>query len=82
MWVIGSVMGVTSAYLRVASDQHYFTDNLAGAVIGIGVGAGIPLLFHRRLDERPGAATSWLRGATVTSSTVPGGRVVGLAWAF
>lgn len=82
VWIIGSMLGVTSTYLRIASDQHYFTDNVAGAAIGIGVGAGLPLLFHGRIDERPGVATRWLRGAMVTSSAVPGGRVVGLGWAF
>jgi membrane-associated phospholipid phosphatase len=82
VWIIGSTLAVTSTYLRIAADQHYFTDNVAGAVIGGVVGAGVPLLFHRRVDERPSAATRWLRGATLTSSAVPGGRVVGLGWAF
>lgn len=82
VWIIGSTLGVTSAYLRIAADQHYFTDNLAGAAVGIGVGAGLPLLFHGRLDEPASGARSWLRGAMVTSSAVPGGRVVGVGWAF
>lgn len=46
IWVTGTVMALAAGYLRMAADQHYFTDTLAGAVIGLGVGAGVPLLFH------------------------------------
>jgi hypothetical protein len=47
------------------------------------VGALVPILFHRRIE--PGAATAsmrWLEGATLTTSTVPGGRIVGLGWSL
>lgn len=85
IWVIGSTLGLTSMYLRIAADQHYFTDNLVGGIVGAAVGAGIPLLFHRRLEKDGTTAsggTGFLRGAMVTSNAVPGGRVVGLAWGF
>lgn len=82
VWMAGTMLGITSSYLRIAADQGYLTDELAGAFVGLGLGAGIPLLFHGRAGEPSSAASRWLRGATVTSRTVPGGRVVGLGWAF
>jgi membrane-associated phospholipid phosphatase len=82
VWLVGSMAALASSYLRVAADQHYATDEVAGAMVGLVVGAGVPLLFHRRASERPSAATGWLRSATATSSAVPGGRVFGLGWAF
>lgn len=46
IWVTGTILSLAAGYLRMAADQHYFTDTLAGAAIGLGVGAGMPLLFH------------------------------------
>lgn len=84
IWIVGSTIATVSMYLRIASDQHYFTDNVAGALVGLGVGAGFPLLFHRRLTskEQPTGASKWLQGAMVGSSAVNGGRVVNVGWAF
>ena len=82
VWIVGSTVGLTATYLQIAADKSYFTDNLAGAAIGLGVGVLVPVLFHPRAEARPSAATRWLEGATLTSSTVPGGRVVGLGWSF
>lgn len=76
IWVVGGLLGATIAYLRTAADQHYFTDNVVGAAVGIGVGAAMPLLFHRphRPHSAPSpVATRWLDGAMLTSSAVPGG---------
>lgn len=82
LWIVGSAVGLTATYLQIAADRSYFTDNLAGAAVGLGVGVLVPVLFHRRAEARPVAAMRWLEGATLTSSTVPGGRVVGLGWSF
>jgi membrane-associated phospholipid phosphatase len=82
VWIVGSTVGLTATYLQLAADKSYFTDNLAGAAVGLGVGVLVPVLFHRRIESRPSAALRWIEGATLTSSTVPGGRVVGLGWAF
>jgi membrane-associated phospholipid phosphatase len=82
VWIVGTTLGLTTTYLRIAADQSYLTDDLTGAAIGLIVGAGVPLIFHRRIDDSPLGATRWLQGATLTSSAVPGGRVVGLGWAF
>src|SRR5690606_15106724 len=46
IWVTGTMLALAAGYLRIAGDQHYFTDTLAGAVMGAGVGTAMPLLFH------------------------------------
>jgi membrane-associated phospholipid phosphatase len=46
IWVTGTMLTLAASYLRMAADQHYMTDTIAGAAIGLGVGAGVPLLFH------------------------------------
>lgn len=75
VWASGIVLGVATAYTRMAADRHYFTDTLAGAGIGVVVGAGIPLLAHRpRSDD---GARSALELHLVAS---PGS--VGVAGAF
>lgn len=48
VWLVGMGIGAATAYTRIASDHHYFTDTLAGAAIGTVVGGGVPLLFHRK----------------------------------
>jgi membrane-associated phospholipid phosphatase len=70
VYVVGGVIGAATAYLRIAADQHYLTDVVTGAVLGTGVGAGVPYLFHRP------RATSF----TVTPMAIAGGRGVGCAW--
>ncbi len=46
-----------TASLRVFGDRHYVTDILAGALIGFGVGYGVPTLLHYgHASREPGAA--------------------------
>ncbi|HEY3817628.1 MAG TPA: phosphatase PAP2 family protein [Polyangiaceae bacterium] len=40
------VLAATTATLRVASDQHYATDVLAGALVGTAIGLGVPALHY------------------------------------
>lgn len=49
-WVaIGSgSLALVGSFLRMAADMHWFTDVLVGAAVGTAVGAGLPLLLHRR----------------------------------
>ena len=82
VWIVGTTLVLTTSYLRIAADRSYATDDLTGAAVGLAFGAGVPLLFHRRAGGQPGAAERALGGAVVTSTAVPGGRVVGLAWGF
>jgi len=48
-WVYGAgfTVAATTSYLRLAADQHWLTDVLAGAVVGTTAGIGLPWL-HRR----------------------------------
>lgn len=46
VWIPGVVLATVTSYLRLGSDRHYFTDVLAGAVIGAGVGIAVPRLLH------------------------------------
>jgi membrane-associated phospholipid phosphatase len=83
VWIVGTTVGLTATYLRIAADKSYFTDNLAGAAIGMSVGALVPLLFHRRVEASGMAANSrWFETATIATSTVPGGRTLSLGWAL
>jgi membrane-associated phospholipid phosphatase len=47
VWGAGAVLAAATGYLRIAADAHWLTDVLVGAVIGAGIGVGVPLLFHR-----------------------------------
>jgi membrane-associated phospholipid phosphatase len=51
-WVLfaGSVIGTSTALLRVAADVHYATDVLTGALVGTAVGFSLPYFLHRRAD--------------------------------
>jgi membrane-associated phospholipid phosphatase len=81
VWIAGGAIAVATSYLRIAADRHYFTDVMSGAALGIGTGIAIPLLFHPRLnDEHPSGAARWLRGAMLSTTEIPGGRMVGIGW--
>lgn len=53
---LGLAGATAVGYLRMAADEHYFTDVLAGAAIGGFVGFAVPWFFHRprRTAPRPG----------------------------
>jgi membrane-associated phospholipid phosphatase len=72
IWITGAVLGAATAYLRMAADQHYFTDVLAGAVVGTGVGVSVPWYFHR---PRDGASPTAL-----TLSPLPRGAALTYLW--
>lgn len=83
VWISGGVLALAISYLRIAADRHYFTDVMTGAVLGTGIGIAVPLLFHRPVNgERRAAALRWLDGAVLSTSEVPGGRVVGIGSTF
>ena len=50
VWGVGMTLAATTAYLRVAADEHYVTDVLAGSAIGVLAGLTAPWL----LDRHPG----------------------------
>jgi membrane-associated phospholipid phosphatase len=82
VWAAGLMLGVATAYARIAADRHYFTDTLGGMTIGLVVGGGVPFLFHRPVGSERFAALRVLQRATLTTTPVPGGRVVGVGFAF
>ena len=70
IWATGLTLAAATSYLRVASDEHYATDVLAGAALGAAVGLAVPLL-HRPRGER---------GPAVVIGPAPGGATVLLVW--
>jgi len=57
IWASGLAIAGTTAYLRLASDKHYLTDVITGAVIGSAFGFAIPYIFHRPRTEGPPRTT-------------------------
>ena len=47
IWGVGLVSAAAVGYLRIAADQHYFTDVLVGAAAGSAIGFAVPYGFHR-----------------------------------
>jgi membrane-associated phospholipid phosphatase len=83
VWIVGGAIAVTTSYLRMAADRHYFTDIISGAALGIGTGIAIPLLFHPRVGAQPVAGfQGWLRGAVVSTAETSGGRFVRVGGSF
>ena len=48
----GMVVAATTGVLRVVGDQHYATDVLAGAFVGLAVGFSVPLLIRPKRPLR------------------------------
>jgi membrane-associated phospholipid phosphatase len=46
LWSAGLALASATTLLRIGQDQHYFTDVLAGAIVGASAGVAIPYL-HR-----------------------------------
>jgi len=64
VWLTGLTLGAATAYLRIAADQHYLTDVLAGVGTGVAIGLAVPLL------HRGGAREARVQAAI---APVPGG---------
>jgi len=49
-WIVfaGSVIGLSTACLRVAADMHWATDVLTGAAVGTAIGFSLPYFVHGR----------------------------------
>ena len=67
VWIPGVVLASATSYLRLGCDRHYFTDVVAGVVVGTGVGIALPRLLHGRDDEggEPAAAAPALKARPV-----------------
>ena len=82
VWLTGIMLGTATAYARIAADEHYMTDTLGGAAIGLVVGGGVPLLFHPPVASAQSASMRFVRSAQLSTTAVPGGRVVSVGWTF
>ena len=68
VWIPGVVLASAASYLRLGCDRHYFTDVIAGVVIGTGVGIAVPRLLHGDDDdESAGGTTPAVRARPVIS---------------
>ena len=52
IWAVGFTLAGSTAYLRIAADKHYFTDVLAGSLVGSAFGVAVPLLLHSGVLRR------------------------------
>jgi len=51
-------LAATTGAMRVAGDRHYASDVLVGALIGFGVGYGLPMLLHYGRSTSDGQAST------------------------
>ena len=71
IWITGLTLAATTGYLRIAAEQHYLTDVLAGVGAGVGIGLAVPTL-HRPSEPSSavGAVIAPVRGGAVILLTV------------
>lgn len=72
IWAVGMGLAATTAYLRIAADQHYFTDVTVGALFGIGAGILIPTLLDHDRDDDENRSQQTMILPTPTSLTLSG----------
>ncbi len=53
IWGAGIALSVTTEYLRIAADRHYFSDVFVGGLVGVGAGLLVPRLMRRELKIVP-----------------------------
>jgi len=66
IWGTGLSLALTTGYLRIAADKHYFTDVMTGAVVGAASGVLVPWLHRPKRGD--GASVS-----SMTGGPMPGG---------
>ena len=49
VWTAAYAIAVSTGYLRIASDRHYLTDVVTGALTGTAIGLAVPLLLHHHV---------------------------------
>jgi membrane-associated phospholipid phosphatase len=65
------LLAAATGSLRVVGDRHYVSDVVAGAVLGFGVGFGLPLLLHYRPGAgEPARASSLGAGAPASTRSI------------
>ena len=53
VWSAGIAISLSTEYLRIAADKHYFSDVLGGGLIGLGAGLLVPRLMQREIKIVP-----------------------------
>ncbi len=66
VWALGLGLAGMSAYLRIAADEHYFTDVLTGSAFGVAAGYLTPLLLDRPARARKLVALPTPHGLTLS----------------
>jgi membrane-associated phospholipid phosphatase len=61
-WIVGALIASSVAVERVASGHHFPTDVAVAAVVGTGIGIGVPWLHLRRWDTHVQIAPVGARG--------------------
>ena len=74
----GYAVAIATGVLRIEAGQHFPTDVIAGAALGVGIGLAVPLLHH---DPRPAAGASEIH-AIPTLLPTPGGVALGMVGSF
>ena len=70
IWATGLALAATTAYLRIAAEQHYLTDVLAGVGAGVGIGLAVPYLHRPRGSGDVSAIVAPVRGGAVVVLTL------------
>jgi membrane-associated phospholipid phosphatase len=70
IWSAGGALAMTTAYLRIAADRHWFTDVVAGAIVGAGFGFATPYLFHSEVAALPTSGPPMMRPQTAPTTTL------------
>jgi membrane-associated phospholipid phosphatase len=74
VWGSGAALGAFAGYLRIAADNHWLTDVLAGALVGVAAGVLVPAVFHgRRADEPSGTLAPAVSTAPALPPPLPAG---------
>jgi membrane-associated phospholipid phosphatase len=65
LWVVTALVGTSVAIERVAAGQHFPTDVMMGAVVGVGTGLLIPWLHERGAAAMPAVSLAQVQGGGV-----------------
>ncbi len=68
--IAATAVGTASAFARLAADRHYATDVITGALLGWGVGFGMPVLLHYRWPGNASAQQAWAITPWVTGESL------------
>lgn len=71
MFIVTEGLAAATAVLRTQAGKHFYTDVLAGAVVGASIGALIPLVHLRRPGSGPGRAPAPASASALSLRLLP-----------